>query len=76
MSKLLIEDNVFESVDYRINRLEAGEYESCRFVNCVFANGDLSGIKFWECEFDNCDLSMANLSKTSFQQVCFETVIW
>lgn len=68
----MLEDKVFEGVDYRTTRFEVGEYESCRFVNCVFANGDLSETKFLECTFENCDLSMVHVAKTSCQEVVFK----
>ncbi len=73
MEKQYIEDKLFEKIDFTENTLLVGEYENCRFVNCVFSNTNLSKISFSECEFTACDLSTAKLHKTSFRDTRFKS---
>ena len=67
----MIENKVFERVDYKENYLGAGEYENCTFINCVFYNSDLSDISFNGCEFDSCDFSLAKTKNTVLDNVKF-----
>lgn len=53
-------------------KIDPGDYESCRFVNCILPNSDLSGLHFIECEFENCDFSSSRLYDTSFHDVIFK----
>lgn len=48
-----------------------GVYEQCQFIQCAFAQGDLSGLTFRECSFERCDMSLTKLSGTSLQEVRF-----
>ncbi len=52
--------------------MDAGDYESCRFVNCILPNSDLTGIHFIECEFENCDFSSSRLYDVFFNEVAFQ----
>lgn len=52
-------------------KIQKGDYENCRFINCTLPESDLSGISFIECEFTNCDLSSSKLFDTSFKTVSF-----
>jgi len=61
----------FRGIDYRENELPIGEYEDCTFINCTFANTNLSGRIFSDCRFEGCDMSMAILGQTSFREVRF-----
>lgn len=56
-----------------INTLEPGEYESCKFINCNFAECDLSKFEFINCQFINCNLSLIITYKTHFRDVHFAT---
>src|SRR5690554_402898 len=67
----LIEEVTFEKEDYSIESLERGDYELCTFINCNFANSDLSNIRFIDCEFHDCNLSAVKLGGTSLQDVRF-----
>ena len=67
-----MEDQEFKGIDYTENKLAKGEYENCRFINCLFSNSDISKIDFMECEFENCDLSMAKITNTAFKDVRFK----
>ena len=73
MERPYIQDKLFEKIDYTENALPVGEYENCRFVNCVFSNSNLSKISFSECEFTACDLSTAKLNKTCFRDTRFKS---
>ena len=67
----MIENKLFERIDFTVNSLPRGEYENCRFVNCVFYSGDLSHITFRECQFDSCDFSLAKLKNTALNDIHF-----
>lgn len=71
MEKAYEEDKQFEGIDYTIKKLPVGDYENCRFINCKFAEADLSKITFIDCLFDNCNLSAANINGTAFQKTSF-----
>jgi len=45
----IIEDVVFENIDFRTETLKIGEYENCRFKKCILADCDLSTFKFINC---------------------------
>lgn len=67
----LINDTVFEKINYSETTLAKGEYDNCTFVNCVFLDSDLSNVNFTECEFIDCDLSNVNLKHTVFNDSSF-----
>jgi len=67
----MIENQVFERIDYTLNSLPKGEYECCRFLNCNFYSADISNITFRECEFDGCDFSLVKIKNTSLNDVNF-----
>ena len=70
--KNYIEEKTFEKTDFSIQKPEKGSYESCRFLNCNFANVILAGIYFCESEFIGCNFSSANLETTGFRDVVFK----
>ena len=53
----IIEDVVFENVDFRTEALKIGEYENCTFKKCILAD---------------CDLSLANINKVVLRDVQFK----
>lgn len=71
MSQTYTQDQTFEKIDFSENPLPKGEYENCTFTNCIFANADISNIKFVDSEFTNCDMTMANISATGLQDIKF-----
>jgi fluoroquinolone resistance protein len=72
MKHYLIEGEIFDKIDFRIEQLPKGEYDSCQFKNCDFSNGDFSGIIFLDCTFVSCNLSMVKMTKTTFSNVLFK----
>ena len=66
-----IESTNFEKQNYSQVALAKGEYDNCRFVNCVFLDSDLSNVNFTECEFQDCDFSNVNLRHTVLNDVNF-----
>lgn len=72
MAKNYISDQDFKNENYAIDFLTIGEYENCHFVNCNFADSELSEIVFIDCSFKNSDLSNAKLRNTSFQNAIFD----
>jgi fluoroquinolone resistance protein len=68
----IIEDVVFENIDFRTEALKKGEYENCTFKKCVLADCDLNTFKFIGCIFENCDLSLANINKVVLRDVQFK----
>ena len=73
MSKSLIEDKVYEKLNFKEQELEKGDYENCTFVNCIFAGANISGINFASCTFKNCDMTMVKLGKTAMRNVSFKS---
>ncbi|MBD0833129.1 pentapeptide repeat-containing protein [Aestuariibaculum sediminum] len=69
---IIVEDEIFEKQDFSKKRLPKGDYEYCTFINCNFAEGLLSEVKFLECDFEDCNLSAANVMHSSFQDVNFK----
>lgn len=67
----IIENTTFEKHNYSQIALAKGEYDNCKFVNCVFLDSDLSSVNFTECEFQDCDLSNVNLRHTVLNEVNF-----
>ncbi|MEQ8583250.1 MAG: pentapeptide repeat-containing protein [Marinoscillum sp.] len=65
------EEQVFNGVNFTEQRLDKGEYNLCRFVNCSFSGVDLSYLVFSECVFENCDLSNARMNSSSWKEVQF-----
>jgi fluoroquinolone resistance protein len=68
----IIEDIVFEKIDFRTEALKKGEYENCSFKKCILADCDLNTFKFIGCIFENCDLSLANINKVVLRDVQFK----
>ncbi len=71
MNQAIIENKVFEKINFVEKGIPRGDYDNCRFINCQFTNINLSSFSFIECEFDGCDLSMAKINNTSFKGVKF-----
>jgi len=72
MSETYFEDQDFSSIDYSVKPFVIGEYENCGFINCNFAQVDLSHVQFIECGFSGCNLSMTKLIGTSLNTVTFK----
>lgn len=66
-----MDNQIFDSVDFRIHSFSDLEYESCTFNNCTFSEVNASGILFNDCTFKSCDLSMMNINQTTFNTVRF-----
>lgn len=71
MSNFLKADETFSKEDYSNHVFGAGEFESCRFVDCNFQVADLSEVVFLECEFDKCDWSNVQLKQAGLRDVTF-----
>ena len=71
MGLKITENRVFEKNSFSETGLPKGEYESCKFRNCDFPDGDLSGVIFIDCVFENCNLSLTKVRNTSFKTVRF-----
>lgn len=72
MNESYIEGKTFNKIDFNVNPLAKGDYDTCRFINCNFSKTDLSNFFFSDCEFTGCDLSMVKLVKTAFQNIKFK----
>ena len=66
-----VQSKTFKGQDYSETPFEKGEYEDCRFINCSFAQQDLSEVKFVDCVFEDADLSNANIRNTRFNDCSF-----
>lgn len=71
MSDHYTSEQLFTGRNFREHPLLKGEYDSCTFSGCVFAEADLSAITFSECTFDECDLSMVKVRGTVFRDAVF-----
>lgn len=72
MSKRYFVDQQYKGVNWGVETLEMGEYESCVFSGCQFSNVNLSEIVFADCSFEGCDFSLANINGTAFRTVQFK----
>lgn len=70
---IYIEDEIYDKVDFTVEPLEPGEYESCRFKGCNLGGVDLSEFSFSHCSFNGCNLSLAKLGNTAFREVGFQS---
>ena len=64
-------DQEFTKQDYTQNKLPKGDYENCRFVDCLFTKGFLDNQNFVECTFEGCDFTNTNIAHTIFNEVTF-----
>lgn len=64
-------DQEFTKQDYTQNKLPKGDYENCRFVDCLFSKGFLDNQNFVECTFEGCDFTNTNIAHTIFNEVTF-----
>jgi len=69
--KIVVEDKLFERIDFSTDRLSVDEYENCSFVNCNFYDSKLLSVAFRQCTFDSCDFSLAQLGNTTLNDVRF-----
>ncbi len=67
----LIEEKIFDRVDFAKSPLGISEYDSCSFKHCIFSVNSIAGSVFIDCVFEDCDLSNLKLTQTSFRQVQF-----
>jgi len=67
----VIENKIFDRLDYTTEKLPCEIYENCRFVNCNFYNSDFLNVTFRECTFDSCDFSLASLKNTALNDIHF-----
>ncbi|MHA7831550.1 MAG: pentapeptide repeat-containing protein [Flagellimonas sp.] len=65
-------DREFTKQDYTQTKLPRGDYENCRFVDCLFSKGFLDNQNFVECTFEGCDFTNTNIAHTIFNDVTFE----
>ena len=65
-------DQKFTKRDYTKQKLPKGDYENCRFVDCLFSKGYLDNQNFVECTFEGCDLTNTNIANTTFNDVTFK----
>lgn len=64
-------DQTYKKQDFTVQSIAHEDYENCTFINCSFADTDLSKRVFRECEFDTCDFSLATLKNTVLNDVSF-----
>lgn len=67
----MFEHKIFEKINYTESLMNKGEYENCKFINCIFFRSDLSSIIFRDCEFNDCDFSLAKMKNTVLNDVKF-----
>lgn len=67
----LIEEKIYDRVDFAKSPLGICEYDSCSFKHCIFTAHSIAGSIFIDCVFEDCDLSNLKLTQTSFRQVQF-----
>jgi len=72
MSRVYIEDEIFNALTFNNQNTEEINYESCTFTNVVFTNAYLSKTTFTSCLFNDCDFSLTRLGNTSFKEVEFK----
>ncbi len=71
MEQLWTENKIFDNLDFNPKNFPWAEYENCQFINCNFAEADLSDRVFIDCKFTGCNLSMIKLNNTAMRNVRF-----
>ena len=71
MTQNIIENKIFENIDFAATFLSPGIYDCCIFKGCSFNGSDLSGITLSECEFSGCDMSLVKLHSSVLKDVKF-----
>ncbi|HVU94020.1 MAG TPA: pentapeptide repeat-containing protein [Puia sp.] len=66
-----VEDQTFETIDFKAKPPAKGHYDHCTFLHCDLSSVNLSEIIFVDCVFTGCNLSMAAVSATVFRDVRF-----
>jgi len=66
-----VEDQTFETIDFKAKPPAKGHYDHCTFLYCDLSSVNLSEIIFVDCVFTGCNLSMAAVSETVFRDVRF-----
>ena len=69
-------DQKFTKRDYTKQKLPKGDYENCRFVDCLFSKGYLDNQNFVECTFEGCDLTNTNIANTTFNARVVGKICW
>jgi len=72
MQRVYVVEKVYDKSDFTANALPQGDYEDCQFINCNFANADLSTNRFSDCEFSSCNLTMAKLKESALKSIVFK----
>ena len=72
MIRAYTENKEIIGINYSKEGITIGDYENCRFENCIFSNTNLTDISFIESEFKNCDFSLAKLTNTAFRDIKFK----
>jgi fluoroquinolone resistance protein len=67
----VIEDKIFERIDYSEQKLPTEVYENCQFINCNFHKANLVDITFRESRFKDCDFSLASMKNTALSDIHF-----
>jgi uncharacterized protein YjbI with pentapeptide repeats len=67
----VIENKLFERIDYSEQKLPTEVYENCQFINCNFYNTNLVNVTFRECRFEDCDFSLSSIKNTAFSDIHF-----
>ena len=67
----IIEDKIFDNIDFTKAVFEKAEHESCEFIQCNFLQVDLSKTVFINCTFKNCDLSLAKVYQVLLRDIKF-----
>lgn len=65
-------NTTFKGENFGATPLPGKEYENCTFIECSFANADLSRLIFSECVFEHCDLSLAKLKGATIRDIKFK----
>lgn len=68
----MISEKNYHRIDFKDEVLQAGEYESCKFSDCIFSEVSLKDFRFMDCRFENCDLSSMRVDRSTFADVVFE----
>lgn len=67
----MIENKLFERIDYSEQKLDTEVYENCQFSNCNFYGTNLVNVTFRECGFEDCDFSLSSMKNTALSDIHF-----
>jgi uncharacterized protein YjbI with pentapeptide repeats len=66
------EEQVFDALEFRQQRIRSGSFELCKFINCDFSESEFTDCRFSDCEFKDSNLNVVKFDGTRFTSTEFK----